>query len=338
MNTPIKASTQEHLDIYTIKDHIVFLKDGSAALVLQSTAINFNLLSEEEQDATIFAYAGLLNSLSFPLEIVIRSQRKNITDYLSLLDSQIKTTSSQKIRESIIKYRQFVKSLVKDNRVLEKHFYLVVPFSTVELGLTAKSFNPFKRTPQKPPFDLDYIIEKASMTLYPRRDHLIRQFGRLGLKLKQLTTPELIDLFHLIYNQNLSNHYVAGVTPQQLKEDLTTQKNPSKASNQAGKTPPSPQKPVTTPQPSTPVVPQSPPKPTIPPASPVTTPQPPLSTPSSLPIPPQTPLTPPSPPLNPPISPPPSSPNPPASTTQSVSEIVNRPPVTTPKTIFTRQT
>ncbi|MBU1199908.1 hypothetical protein KJ953_00060 [Patescibacteria group bacterium] len=219
MSDTIKASTQEHLDIYTIQDHLVFLKDGSAALVLQSTAINFNLLSEEEQDATIYAYAGILNSLSFPLQIIIRSQRKNISDYLNLLDTQIKTTSSQKIRESIIKYRQFVKSLVKENRVLEKHFYLIIPFSTTELGLTAKSFNPLAKQPQKPPFDLDYIIEKSSLTLYPRRDHLIRLFSRLGLKLKQLTTPELIDLFHLIYNQDITSHYVAGITPQQLKQN-----------------------------------------------------------------------------------------------------------------------
>ena len=77
----IKASTQEHLDIYTIRNHIVFLKDGSCALVMRTTAINFNLLSEEEQDATIYAYAGLLNSLSFSIQILIRSQRKNISDY-----------------------------------------------------------------------------------------------------------------------------------------------------------------------------------------------------------------------------------------------------------------
>ena len=226
MSNTIKASTQEHLDIYTVRDHLVYLKDGSVALILQSTAINFNLLSEEEQDATIYAYASILNSLSFPIQIVIRSQRKNISDYLNLLDTQIKTTSSQKIRESIVKYRQFVKSLVKDNRVLEKRFYLIIPFSVAELGLTAKSFNPFAKQPQKPPFDLEYITEKSSLTLYPRRDHLIRQFSRLGLKLKQLITPEIIDLFHLIYNQDITSHYVAGVTSQQLKQDLTTQKIP----------------------------------------------------------------------------------------------------------------
>ena len=200
----IKASTQEHLDIYAIKDHLVFLKDGSAALVLKTTAINFNLLSEEEQDATIFAYAGLLNSLSFPIQILIRSQRKNISDYLNLIDNRIQAVSSQKVKEQLLAYRQFVKSLVKENRVLEKKFYVIIPFSTVELGLSKSSFNPFAQSPQKPPFDLVYIEEKASTTLYPRRDHIIRQFARIGLKAQQLTTSELVTLFYTIYNQSSS--------------------------------------------------------------------------------------------------------------------------------------
>lgn len=201
MTDNIKASTQEHLDIYAIKDHLVFLKDGSAALVLKTTAINFNLLSEEEQDATIYAYAGLLNSLSFPIQILVRSQRKNISDYLNLIDTRIQSTSSQKIKEQLLAYRQFVKSLVKENRVLEKKFYVIIPFSTIELGLSKSSFNPFAKSPQKPPFDLVYIEEKASTTLYPRRDHLIRQFARLGLKASQLTTSELVTFFYTIYNQ-----------------------------------------------------------------------------------------------------------------------------------------
>lgn len=198
----IKASTQEHLDIYTIKNHLVFLKDGGVALVLKTTAINFNLLSEEEQDATIYAYAGLLNSLSFSVQIVIRSQRKNISDYLDLIDARIQATASQKVKEQLLSYRQFVKSLVKENRVLEKKFYIVVPFTALELGVTGNTFNPFAKFPQVPPYDLDYIEERASMALYPRRDHIIRQFSRLGLKAQQLTTPELVNLFYSIYNQS----------------------------------------------------------------------------------------------------------------------------------------
>lgn len=198
----LKASTQEHLDIYTIKNHLVFLKDGGVSLVLKTTSLNFNLLSEEEQDATIYAYAGLLNSLSFPIQIVLRSQRKNISDYLDLVDNRIQSTAAPKVKEQLLRYRQFVKSLVKENRVLEKRFYIIVSFTALELGVTSSTFNPFAKTPQKPPFELDYIEEKASMSLYPRRDHIIRQFARLGLKAQQLTTPELVNLFYTIYNQS----------------------------------------------------------------------------------------------------------------------------------------
>lgn len=204
MSDNIKASTQEHLDIYAIKNHLVFLKDGSAALVLKTTAINFNLLSEEEQDATVYAYAGLLNSLSFPIQILVRSQRKNISDYLNLIDTRIQSVPSQKVKEQLLAYRQFVKSLVKENRVLEKKFYIIIPFSEIELGLSKSSFNPFAKSPQKPPFDLSYIEEKASTTLYPRRDHVIRQFARIGLKASQLTTSELVTFFYTIYNQSSS--------------------------------------------------------------------------------------------------------------------------------------
>ena len=200
----IKASTQEHLDIYTIKDHLVFLKDGGVSLVLQTTAINFGLLSDEEQDATIYSYAALINSLSFPIQILIRSQRKDVTEYIELLDERLIQVQSQKIKETIIKYRQFIKSLVKENRVLEKRFYVIVPFTTIELGVTANAFNPFAKAPQKPPFDLDYISEKAMLTLYPKRDHIIRQFSRIGLRVRQLTTPELIALFYNIYNPEAS--------------------------------------------------------------------------------------------------------------------------------------
>jgi len=206
MPANIKASTQEHLDIYAIKDHLVFLKDGSAALVLKTTAINFNLLSEEEQDATIYAYAGLLNSLSFPIQILIRSQRKNISDYLNLIDTRIQSIPSQKVKEQLLAYRQFVKSLVKENRVLEKKFFVIIPFSVIELGLSKSSFNPFAKSPQKPPFDLSYIEEKASTALYPRRDHVIRQFARIGLKASQLTTNDLVTLFYTIYNQSSTSY------------------------------------------------------------------------------------------------------------------------------------
>ncbi len=199
----IKATTQSHLDIHTIKDHLVILKDGSVAIVLQTSAINFGLLSEEEQDATIYGYAALLNSLSFTVQVLLRSTRKDISDYVERLDTQLETIRSQKIKEQIIKYRTYIKSLVKENKVMEKKFYVIVPFTAIELGLSVKSFNPLAPAPQKPTFEDNYILEKAKISLYPRRDHLIRQFARLGLQTRQLTTQELLTLFYRIYNPDV---------------------------------------------------------------------------------------------------------------------------------------
>src|SRR3990172_6616505 len=89
----IRGTTQKFLEIEDIKDDLVILRDGSCCLILQVSAINFGLLSEEEQEAIISAYASLLNSLSFPLRIVIISRRKDISSYLeSLRRAEEKTT------------------------------------------------------------------------------------------------------------------------------------------------------------------------------------------------------------------------------------------------------
>ena len=76
---PISAASQKHLPIADIVDDLIMYKDGGAAIILETTSLNFGLLSEKEQQAVIAAYAALLNSLSFAIQIVIRSQRKDIS-------------------------------------------------------------------------------------------------------------------------------------------------------------------------------------------------------------------------------------------------------------------
>lgn len=196
---PIRASTQDHLDIEDVRDNLVILKDGGCALVLATTAINFGLLSGKEQDATIYAYSGLLNSLSFPIQIVIRSQRKNIANYLGVLDELEKKETKKEIREQIKKYKEFVRETVAKNEVLDKKFYLVIPMSALELGVSQALTSTFKKK-KSLPFSKNQILQKAKTNLYPKRDHLLRQLNRLGLKARQLTTKELIQLFFEIYN------------------------------------------------------------------------------------------------------------------------------------------
>lgn len=197
MPNPITTSTQQHLDIEDLTDNLVLLKDGSCCLLLETTAINFGLLSEEEQDAIIYTYAGLLNSLTFPAQIVIRSQLKDISSYLNLLKEQEDKQTRPALKGQIKKYRQFVEKTVKENNVLDKKFYISIPFSTLELGITQSAIGLSKKGL---PFPKDYILKHAKVNLYPKRDHVIRQFSKMGLKTQQLTTEKLIKLFYNIYN------------------------------------------------------------------------------------------------------------------------------------------
>lgn len=199
LSVPI-ASSQSHLDIEDIRDNLVVLKDGSCCLILQSTAVNFSLLSEGEQDATIYSYAALLNSLTYSVQIVIKSQKKDINSYLSLLNTQRQVIKNPLLKSQLEKYYQFIQKIVQENEVLDKRFYLVIPFSSLELGISSALSSTFKKKSVSLPFPLDHILQKAKTSLFPKRDHLISQLSRLGLKARQLTTPELIKLFYQAYN------------------------------------------------------------------------------------------------------------------------------------------
>ncbi|HUV42828.1 MAG TPA: hypothetical protein VMY36_02865 [Patescibacteria group bacterium] len=205
---PIRASTQEHLDIEDIQDGIVILKDGSCCLAIATTAINFGLLSEREQEATIYAYAGLLNSLTFSIQIVLCSQRKDISGYLKLIKRAEEKETKDEIKIQIQKYRQFIEETVARNNVLDKKFYLVIPMSALELGVKQILTSTFSR--KKLPFDKSYILQKAKTNLYPKRDHILRQLARLGLKGKQLNTQELIQLYFNIYNPEVKGQQMTG--------------------------------------------------------------------------------------------------------------------------------
>ena len=203
--TSIRASTQEHLDIYDVQDDIVIMKDGACSLVIQVTAINFGLLSEGEQDAIIFAYAGLLNSLTFQTQIIIQSNIKDITDYIRLVKRQESKQKKDLLRNQLIKYREFVEATVRDNHVLDKKFYVAIPFTTYELGMATSvastSFFFGSRKSLKPAYPIPHILERAKFNLLPKRDHLFRQFSRIGLKTRQLNTQQLLELFYNLYNR-----------------------------------------------------------------------------------------------------------------------------------------
>ncbi|MFZ2152816.1 MAG: hypothetical protein WAV41_02030 [Microgenomates group bacterium] len=205
----IRGSTQEHLPIEDIVDGMVLLKDGSCVSILQISSVNFDLLSEREQGALIFSYGGILNSLNFPIQIVVYSNTKDVTFYLNNLKNAQEKQTNLLLKERIASYRKFIEETVKKNDVLSKAFYIVIPFSILELGIKSMSTQMFsgipnftKKESKELPFDKKYILEKAKAALEPKKNHLSRLFSRLGLEIRDLTTRELIELFYKIYNED----------------------------------------------------------------------------------------------------------------------------------------
>ncbi len=201
----IQSTTQKFLDIHDVTNNLVILKNGSVSFVLAVSAMNFGLLAEQEQDAIIYTYAALLNSLNYPIQIVIQSQTKDATKYLNLLKDQEQKSSSQEKAAMISRYRNFVAQLIKERNVLDKKFYVVAPANAMELGLVqANSFIPGQDQFDISKYEKSIILEKAQSVLEPRRDHLVSQFARIGLFARQLTTQEIIKIFYTNYNPEAS--------------------------------------------------------------------------------------------------------------------------------------
>jgi len=206
------VSTQDHLDIDDIRDDLAVLKNGGAVAILQTNAVNFDLLSEAEQDAMIFAYASLLNSLTFPIQIIIRSKRMDISNYLKLLEAAKATTRNERLAEQIELYDKFIRDLVSKNQVLDKRFYIVVPYFAGGIS----QIKPPSLFPKKSFVANKWqTLEKAKVNLAPKIAHIMKQLNRIGIKAKQLTTEELVELFYDLYNPEVAREQRAALSTQE---------------------------------------------------------------------------------------------------------------------------
>lgn len=218
----IASSTQKFIDIFEIVEDVVILNNGCVSEIIQVGTINFGLLSEEEQDAAIFAYASILNSLNFPIQIVIKTQTKDITNYLNHLSDAEAKAKNPTHKAQIARYREFVKDWVKNSNVLDKRFFVVITADPVDLGITTpKNVLNQQADLNLNRYELKPIIEKAKNSLDAKRDHLINQFARLGLGARQITTQEIIKLFYNSYNPD-SNEGVELINSQEYSAPIVT--------------------------------------------------------------------------------------------------------------------
>src|SRR3989344_6803631 len=124
-------STINLVEISDIRDGVAILKDGSLRAVVDVGAINFELRSEDEQTAIIQNFQNFLNSLDFPLQIVITSRHLDIENYLKLVESSRASLTNELLKIQAAEYGNFVKEISSLANIMDKQFYVVVPFYAV---------------------------------------------------------------------------------------------------------------------------------------------------------------------------------------------------------------
>lgn len=191
----IHSSTQDFTEIVDISDDIVFLKGGNACMIMEVSSVNFFLLSQDEQNARIYGYMSLLNSLSSSIEILIISRRIDLGNYVKLIEDKITTLINPKIKEQLTLYRDFIKDLIKGEGLLDKKIYIIIPFSQLELGVATVGQ---AQTKDKKNLSFNESVKSA---LISKRSNVATQVERMGLIARPLSTNELIKLYYELFNQ-----------------------------------------------------------------------------------------------------------------------------------------
>lgn len=198
-------STQRHLEISEIKEDTIVLKDGTLRAVLLVSSINFALKSEDEQNAIVAAYVNFLNTIDFPLQIVIQSRKLDIDGYIARLKKREKLQTNELLRIQTADYVDYIGELVELGNIMTKRFYIVVPYNPK----TDKQKKFFRRFLEL--FRASQIIslgqqrfQKRKKELTQRVEHVMESLASIGLKSVLLDTQSLIELFYHTFNPDIS--------------------------------------------------------------------------------------------------------------------------------------
>lgn len=195
-----KTSTQQFLEIDQIREGMVLLRNKGMRGVLMVSSQNFALKSAEEQEATIFQFQSFLNSLDFPLEIIVQSRVLNITGYLDKLKELEGKQEIELLKIQTAEYGKFIKDLIAGGQILSKNFFAVVPFALIEVPGLKSAVGLFGKKKETSPEFTDSHFQRAKSQLWQRLEFVSQGLRRCGLQAVPLNTSELIELFWSLYH------------------------------------------------------------------------------------------------------------------------------------------
>ncbi|MEZ4156625.1 MAG: hypothetical protein R3B52_01425 [Candidatus Paceibacterota bacterium] len=207
VNPKQSLPTQSFVEVKEVKDGIAILKNGALRQIVMVSGINFDLKSEEEKEALIFGYQNFLNSLDFPIQIFVHSRKINVDRYIEGL-SQIEVKEPNPLlRTQIAEYREFIRTLVNENIIMHKSFFVVVPYDPVQLSQAGKKaagglfkliskdkLDPLTKTSG------DENIREYVSQLKQRTDEVVSSLNQIGLRAVPLNDEETTELFYNLYN------------------------------------------------------------------------------------------------------------------------------------------
>ncbi len=179
INLKRKVSARTQINIKEVTDGLLILPGNKYRLVLETSAVNFELKSEEEQDQIIDTFQNFLNSLPCPVQILIRTREIDIDGYLTEFSTQHNHEAEKVYKDQLAEYIRFVKKLVSGNKILTRKFYLIIPNSS-DKG------------------NKDFAVVKEQLTL--NREIVTKALEKLGMKTRALGNLEILDLFYSFYN------------------------------------------------------------------------------------------------------------------------------------------
>lgn len=194
------ASIQKHLPIEEIKDDVVILKNKGLRAVLMASSVNFALKSADEQQAIVYKYQAFLNSLDFPVQILITSRKFDIEPYILTLKQRELMQKNELLKIQTTEYINFIRGLNEMTNIMTESFYIVVPYSPIQLkktGMVEKMLDFFKTKEEKEP---EQGFEEKKSQLWQRVDFVISALSGTGIKTVPLNTEELVELFYKLYN------------------------------------------------------------------------------------------------------------------------------------------
>jgi hypothetical protein len=198
---PAMKSTQSFLKISEIRDDSVIMQDGTLRAILGVSSTNFDLKNEEEQNGMIAGYQRFLNSLEFPVQILMQSRRMNISDYTGKLKGLVDHQANELLRIQTTEYIDFINRLVESANVMNKSFYCIVPdYQSVTPASGGLLSNLFGGGKAKQISRKVENFEKTKLEMDERVGSVVSELSGIGLQVARLNTEQIVELFYDSYN------------------------------------------------------------------------------------------------------------------------------------------